>query len=270
MLRQLRTGNEPHVSDLSDARSDDPDTEFRPVGPATPLVEATAGAAAAVFTGIGSALRRARLFHPDGVAFQATVDLEGGEHGAPLLDEPARRRAIVRLSRGTGVPEPLPDVLGMAVRFLDVHGPEAHQDLLLVTSGGPPLLRHTFAPVRSFDHERWSSVLPYRVGGQLVLLGARPLRSEGPPVQRLADLAEEVASGRLRFALEMAPVTGSWEILGTIELGARLTDAEAESLRFSAANAGGGVEPAGVLQATRRLAYRASQAARPRLLDGDG
>src|SRR3954447_3771270 len=105
------------------------------LGPLTGLVDATFGVVSAVaFAGL-SAVRRARVFHPDGAAFSATLDVRGNRAerwGVRLLDEEARHRSLVRLSRGIGVPEPLPDILGLAVRVLDAHGPDQHQDLLLV------------------------------------------------------------------------------------------------------------------------------------------
>jgi hypothetical protein len=212
---------------------------------------------------VASALRRKQVFHPHGIAFSATLDVTGGRHGAPLLDEPARRRAVVRLSRGVGLPEHLPDFLGLAVRVLDAHGPDAHQDLLLVTSGDRPVLRHLLTPARSYDHGRWSTLLPYEVGGRRVVFGARPLRRAGPRTTRLADLPPALAAGDLRFELGAAEARGPWREVGVLELGAPLTEREAQSLRFTPANTGGGIQPVGVLQATRRLAYRGSQATRP-------
>ncbi|CAA9216843.1 MAG: hypothetical protein AVDCRST_MAG50-277 [uncultured Acidimicrobiales bacterium] len=243
-----------------------PDTRphrSRPAGAATPLIEATAGAVSAVVFGMGSGLRRARVFHPTGVAFQATFVVSGGAHGAPLLDVPARHPAVVRLSRGVGLPERFPDILGLAVRLVDAHGPGRHQDLLVATSGSAPLLRHLLVPARSFDHGRMSALLPYAIGQRRVIFGARPLRAGGGPTTRLADLAGELGSGRLRFVIEAAEATGPWAEIGVLEVGAPLSSSDAESLRFNPANAGGGVEPVGALQAVRRLAYRGSQATRP-------
>lgn len=238
---------------------------FRPVGAATPVVEATAGTISAVAFGVASLLRRARVFHPEGVAFAATFTSSGprGEpHGAPLLDEPGRHDAVVRFSRGVGLPESVADILGLAIRITDAHGDGAHQDLLLVTSSAAPGARHALVPTRTFLHPRWSTVLPYRLGGRRVVFGARPLRTGGD-ITRLDHLADELESGRLRFAIDVADVTRPWTEVGVLTMTAMLPDDEAESLRFNPANTGGGIEPTGVLQAVRRLAYRGSQAARP-------
>src|SRR5688572_10410885 len=97
--------------------------------------DALAGPLAAGVFGTLSAVRRRRIFHPYGRAFDATVDLVGLPGLAPsVLSSSGRQRAIVRLSRGVGVPETLPDLLGVAVRLLDVGDDEpVHQDLLLVS-----------------------------------------------------------------------------------------------------------------------------------------
>lgn len=240
-----------------------PEQRFRPIGAATPAVEATVGAAAAAVLGAASALRRKRVFHPDGVAFAADLQVGGARLGAPLLDDAGRHGAIVRLSRGAGLPRSMPDFLGLAVRVLDAHGAGRHQDLLLVSAGDRPVLRHALVPVRGFDHRRFSTLLPYEVGGRRVVFGARVLGEGGPVPLRLEDLRDRAARTGLRFALELAEASGEWEPIGTIDMGAALPDADGDALRFDPATTGGGIEPVGVVQTVRRLAYRASQAARP-------
>ena len=219
----------------------------RSAGPMTPVVEAAGAGAAAVF-GALSAARRRRIFHPVGTAYDATLLVHGGSRGAALLDHPGRRPCTVRLSRGVGLREPLPDVLGLAVRVPDAYGPGAHQDLLLTTAGSGPVLRSVLGLARSPERGHYSSVLPYRIGDGYAYVGARPL-----------------APGRsgARFALEVAPPLGHWAEVGALELGARWGDDEADALRFNPLFTGGGIEPVGVLQTLRRRAYAGSQAARP-------
>ena len=240
-----------------------PEQPFRPVGAATPVVEATAGAAAAAVMGAASAVRRKRIFHPAGIAFDATLQVTGARHGASLLDVAGRHDAVVRLSRGVGLPAALPDFLGLALRVPDAHGPGEHQDLLLVSSGDRPVARHTLLPVRSFGHDRYSSVVPYEVGGRKVVFGARRLGTDGGEPLQLDALRERAAGGGLRFALELAEPSGDWEPIGVIELGDAWSDDDSDALRFDPANTGGGIAPVGLVQTVRRLAYRASQAARP-------
>ncbi len=245
-------------------RTTDRSSEFRPVGAVTPIVESTAGVAAAALFATTSAIRRARTFHPVGDGFDATFEVGGrGGHGAPFLDTPARYDALVRLSRGAGLPEPLPDILGVAVRVLDAFGAGRHLDLLMVTSGRRPILRHVFLPSLGFEDDQFSSVLPYRVGDGHVVFGARFVGIDTGRHVHLGDIGRRVAAGAVRLVIEVASVRGPWREVGVVQLGDQMTDARAESLGFDPSNAGGGIQPVGVLQAVRRLSYRASRAARP-------
>lgn len=213
----------------------------------------------------GSALRRARVFHPVGVAYAVTVRIEpgpAGPWGAPLLDRPATLPGVVRLSRGAGLPEGLPDVLGLALRLTDAHGPGRHQDLLVNTAGREPLVRQVFLPARGFGTGRYSSVLPYRTGTGRVLFGARPLG--GGTLRTFAELDRAAAAGELRFRLEAARPGGPWRPVGTVEVGERLPDAVARELRFHVnEHTGGGIAPVGLRQELRRRSYLMSQRYRP-------
>lgn len=222
---------------------------------------ATIGAATTF--GVLSALRGARIFHPDGVAFDATVEIEprGPAYGALLLDSAATYPAVVRLSRGAGVPEPAPDVLGLAVRVLNAYGDGADQDLLLATSGESPGLRHSLLPSPGFADRIFSSVLTYRVGGAHLLFGARA--TQYVPARTLAAATEAADRGRLSYELLVAPVVGPWRRFGTLRVGASLGEGIGDELRFNPWNTGGGIVPEGPLQVLRRSAYVASQTGRP-------
>lgn len=192
---------------------------------------------------LGTAVRGARVFHPRGRASVGTVQTDGGgSWGARLLDEAGRHDVVVRVSRGVGLPEPLPDVVGLAVRFPELGRGRGPLDLLVNTSGGPPGLRHLFLPAplgRTF-----SSVLPYRTGsGRTVMLGAR---EDGDGWELLA-----------------APVTGGWTRWGRLTLGAAMPDAESEELRFLPTLGADDLQPVALFRAVRDLSYRESQALRP-------
>src|SRR4051812_14484439 len=95
---------------------------------------------------VGSAVRAARVFHPAGVGFRSTIAVRppadgAGPLGVSLLDEPRTYSGLVRFSRGAGLPEPLPDVLGLAVRVEHAHGPGQAQDLLFASSAALPVGR---------------------------------------------------------------------------------------------------------------------------------
>lgn len=238
---------------------------FRPVGAATPLVEATFGIAAAALFFTTSAIRGARTFHPVGAAFEATFTVvEPAGVGVQLLDTPGTHDAVVRLSRGVGLSAPWPDVLGLALRVLGAHGPGVHQDLLLVTSGEGPIVRQLFVPTTSFGGARFSSVLPYRLDDRVVLFGARSDDLDGRRLL-LEDIGREGATSPVRFSIDIAAPRGAWEPVARLDIGRQLSGRTAEGLRFNPANTGGGIRPIGVLQAVRRLSYGASQVGRSAL-----
>ena len=207
-----------------------------------PVYDVIGTATGAVFAA-AAAVRRAKAVHPHGVVHEATLEIPGGASGAVLFDTPAEHRAIVRFSRSLGFPRPLPDLLGLSLRVLDAYGPGRHQDLLLVTCGDRPLLHHVFLPADDVQQRPYSSNLPYRVAGELRVIGAVP-------------------AGEDRFELAIAAVGEPFASVGTIRVGARLPDAMDE-MPFNPFNTGGGLEPAGLLNRLRAYAYPASQAARP-------
>ncbi len=202
-------------------------------------------AATASVLALGTALRGARVFHPRGDAFAATVETDGGgTWGARLLDEAGRHDVVVRLSRGVGLPEPLPDIVGLAIRFEGRGKGGGPLDVLVNTAGGPPVLRHVFLPAplgRTF-----SSVLPYRTGsGRQVLLGARD-EGRGTGWELLA-----------------ASLTGPWTRWGRLTLGRELPAEVSEELRFRPTLGADDLQQVELFRSLRDLSYRESQALRP-------
>jgi hypothetical protein len=207
-----------------------------------------------------SRLRGRRIFHPHGVGFAATFYPEAARAtGGEIFDSAQPRPAVVRLSRALGLPEALPDPCGLAVRLLDAYGPQRHQDFLLVTSGRSAGARHLLLPAPGFTALGYSSLLPYRVGGRLGIVGAGAVQPDGDPT--LADLRARESAG-MEFAIELAAITGGWRRVGRLELGDRLPATEVERLRFDPANTGGGIELAGIVNRLRKPAYRGSQEGR--------
>ncbi|PVZ14803.1 hypothetical protein [Actinomycetospora cinnamomea] len=237
-----------------------------PPDPGDRWVDAVAGRVAGAAFGVASWFRAARSFHPRGRSFRGTLSVSGTDPaGATVLDLPGDHRAVVRLSRGAGLPEPLPDALGLAVRLLDADGRGGRQDLLLVSSGTAVGARHVIVPESRYDVATYSSLTPFRVGTERLVLGARALEGVGGRAgwPRLDDVADAVTAGTAAFALCTATPTGGWTRRGILRLGDELTGAESESLRFTPFHHAGGIEPVGVVNALRRRAYAESQAARP-------
>lgn len=147
-------------------------------------------------------LRGARALHPRGWVTDGTLIRHGMRPptGLAWLDTPGQDRVRVRLSRAAGLPRPLPDVLGLAVRAPGADG--RGYDLLLSTAGRGPLARHVLLPARTPMRAVYTCVLPYRTPHGLAMLAALP------------------SSGN-SLGLAVATVTGPWRRFGTLTLPAR-------------------------------------------------
>lgn len=200
--------------------------------------------------------RDARPFHPRGVCFEGTVRATGSP-AFPAFVSDRPRRVLVRLSKAAGLPSYVPDVLGLAIRVEHAYGQERHQDLLLVTSGRWPGARHLLMPARGYDRRGYSSLLAYRHGNRLVLVGARYAGPRRARPLRLTDLGDS-ADG-LRFVLLLAGLAGSWTPVAGVMLGRRLSDEASMRLRFDPWNAAPSFRPVGPLNHLRAAAYRASR-----------
>jgi hypothetical protein len=179
-------------------------------------------------------LRHGPAIHAVGTSYAARLDVHGatdGERtGLDLLDEPTSRPAVVRLSRGAGLPIALPDVLGLAVRL---QGPEGPQDLLLDSCWGGPLGRHLVRLGRSASGGVYGSLLSYRVGDRTVHLAAAAAASDQD-----RTTAHDAAVGERFRLLVAAPYERRWRHWADLHL---LEPVERPALRFSPAHDGLGV-----------------------------
>ncbi|MDQ3987323.1 MAG: hypothetical protein M3280_12605 [Actinomycetota bacterium] len=221
------------------------------------------GMSAATFAAL-AALRRNRVFHPVGEAYFGTLDLRTA--GADILELrflDGTHRVIVRFSRGAGVPEPVPDVLGLAIKIPAAGSGEIEQDLLLASSASAPGARNLLIPVRSFFRCTYSSILPYRAGVAQVLFGARAISSLRDRKGDFADLERAGVDGDLHFEILVARLTGAWVKIGSLSVQQHCDQETARALRFNPWNTNPELQPAGPLNTLRRSTYKASQRARP-------
>ena len=227
--------------------------------------DAAGVAIGAVLAGVG-VVRRAKPVHPHGVTYRARLSVPGAD-AAPaastLLSTPADHAALVRFSRSLGLPRPLPDLLGMSIRVIDAYGRDRHHDFLLVTSGEHPVLHHVFLPSGDVQQRPYSSALPYAAGERRFIVGAVPDAASPRPAgdDEFERLARAAATGRLTFGLAVAALPGPFARVATLHVLDPLPDS-LEGLRFSPFNSGGGLQPSGLLNRTRRMAYPLSQRAR--------
>jgi len=230
---------------------------------------ATAVGRAAVGTVFGSLARvlGTRPLHPSGVAFEAELVVDEPRlRGARLFARRGRRPAYVRFSRGFGLPEPIPELMSMAVKIPNAYGPGREHDLLMAASGDRPLLRHVFAWGGTHLDRAYSTVLPFRVGDRTMLLGAVPRGVGVDGVGRrpgdLPELEAAAAAGELAFDLRVATPLGPWRTVARLEVGRQLSDEEGDALAFNSAHTGGGIEPVGYVNRVRAAAYDAAAAGR--------
>ena len=207
---------------------------------------------------LASRLRGARVFHPRGVVIGATWEpAEGILPGSPLTRGP--HRALLRVSHAIGLPAGVPDIVWLAVRVIDVHGPGEHQDLLLASSGRGPVGRHLLRPVSTVTGTVLSSLLPYEVDG----VGRHPLLARTVDENRPVTYPE--------VERDPAATLPDIEIVVDAEVPRRLGILRIEDevpvegrgiLRFDPWHTGPGLRPAGLVNRLRRPTYEASQVGR--------
>lgn len=210
-----------------------------------PAASAAGSALAGAARALGAALDRGKPLHPHGVVYDATVIRRGSDMstGVPLIDETGELPAVVRVSRGVGFPEPLPDVTGIAIRIDPGHAPA---DVLLASTGTGRLGRFLLAPrLRSIGTT--TSLLPYRSPIGPLNLGAFPLTNEP------SDGSER------RFDLRWAVAAGAWHPFATLRLDAPHGDPEGVSFD-PVLNVPVGLEQFALVRMLREPAYRTARA----------
>ncbi len=218
------------------------------------------GAIPAAILGALSAVRGRRIFHPVGVAYSARARMLQVEPDLQVLPA-GEHEAIVRFSRGAGLPPSLPDVLGISIKLRGLSD-DGDQDLLLVSSAQLPVLRRLLIPTASFHGRRFSSVLSYRFREGSPLLIGGVVEAEDFPRARLDDPDEAPLLPAVTVHLEVATNLGPWSRVASVEVGERLSQAESDALRFDPWHTSEDLRPAGALNAVRAPAYRLSQLAR--------
>lgn len=148
--------------------------------------------------------RRGRVFHPTGMPFAGRVQAIDPYY-QKLLGA-SECSAVVRISKGLGLPGGVPDVLGLAFRVLDQDGEP--WDLALATTGAGDFTRLVPRPARGWASARYGSLMAYRFGdGPAEWLTARPSAPQ-PDTAHLADLSESIRTGPTSFELTASPRSG--------------------------------------------------------------
>lgn len=164
------------------------------------------GAALGGITRLAGAVRpAAKPLHPRGTVRRATLRRHGVQPpvGVAFLDTVATDEVLVRESRAAGLPHPLPDVHGLALRVPNPDG--SHGDVLFSTTGFGWLTRYVLTPTFSTYGRPMTTLLPYDTAAGPVLLGVH-------------------AVGDDRLELVFAVREGEWRPFGELALGAELDE----------------------------------------------
>jgi hypothetical protein len=156
--------------------------------------------------------------------------------GVPFLDTVATDEVLARESRAVGLPRPLPDVHGLALRIPNPDGTVG--DLLFATTGFGWLTRFLLTPTRSTYGRPMTTLLPYDTGAGPVLIGVHALAQD-------------------RLELLFAVGEGPWRPFAELVLSGRRSD---EDVSFDAVR--NTVPGLGQYAAVRRLRAPAYAAAR--------
>ncbi|WP_433259288.1 hypothetical protein ACQPYK_49745 (plasmid) [Streptosporangium sp. CA-135522] len=156
-----------------------------------------------------------------------------------------------------GLPHPLPDILGLAIRWRPP-GTDDVADLLLATTGHTALGRRMLMPTTTWAG-MYSSLFPYETSRGRLLLGA-VTRPPWAVEANLDALAYAVAVQPLLFDLAVASPGGAWQKFGRLTLTGPARPDFAEPMRFDPVRHPiPGLQPAGWLHQVRGPAYAAAQ-----------
>lgn len=162
-----------------------------------------------------SALRHARVFHPDGILFIAEVTRVAPEGtGLPL----SSCTATARLSKGIGVPTGLPDVAGLAFRMPAEREGDPPWDVLLASAGPGALGRMIPWPATSWSSARMTTLMPLRFDGRLWWLRAH-ITSPHLARMDLDSAASALAGDGIMVSVEQSLGTAGFEPLARLRSG---------------------------------------------------
>jgi hypothetical protein len=224
---------------------------------------------------IGGVLRRGRLFHPEGVCYQAAV--------APLATQPQLKdlvdrltgSALVRLSSAIWRYHEWPDVLGCSIRFglrepITEAAPVGAQDLLFATI--PSLWLLPMAPFMTRQHDflenEYSGGAPFEIaelGLVRLELWPEPIADERG-VTREQKVDKAIVRGSAAFVLRAQPVDPREASIPLVEIRLqKQVQLDQAALFFSPFRNGMGIRPRGFVQAMRRPVYALEESVRKRL-----
>jgi hypothetical protein len=208
---------------------------------------------------LGAAVRRNRLFHPDGVLAEGILErVAPPDEGLPMQS----CDVVGRISKGIGMPGTLPDVAGLAWRIpppQDLRSCVPWDVLLASTVANS---RIVLAPTRSWSKTTFSSIMPLRFRADAWWVRARLVTKIDEPGLSLDTIRDQIDSGAIDFDIEQAKGTGGFSPLARLSL--RHLDPSTDDIAFDPVmHSDEDVRLApGWLADFRRAAYRRSREGR--------
>jgi hypothetical protein len=197
------------------------------------IVDGFAALAGRVLQGVFAAImlvRRPRPIHSRGVILTGRMTWLGtsAPSGISWIDgaPSAGTTVTARVSRSVGLPAPLPDVIGLAMRMPTADG---FADLELASTGIGVPGRFVLVPHRTPSRATFGSLFPYRGTSGPVLVCARPVSPTLPP--DLAGIRDALTRESWRLRLYFTTPTSRWRVFAEVALHTAPDD---DFLRFDA------------------------------------
>jgi hypothetical protein len=178
----------------------------------------------------GSALRGRRVFHPDGVLVEGSIERVAPAHsGLPVPSG----NVVARLSKAVGTPGALPDAIGLALRIVPQPDMNTAWDILLASAGSGLLGRAIgLRPVASWTGHTMTSLVPLRYREINWWLRARiTTKIDGIGVS-LADIRDQLDRGDIEIELDQARGSSYFCPLARITLTETFTPQLADDVSF--------------------------------------
>jgi hypothetical protein len=178
-----------------------------------------------------SALRRRRVFHPDGVLANGSIERVAPPNvGLPI---PTSSDVVARISKGIGTPGPLPDIIGLALRIPPEPFAATPWDILLASAGSSVLGRvAALHPVISWTGQALTSLMPLRYDGANWWLRARMTTEIDGPGISLGRVSERIGHGGIEFDLDQARGASNFEPLARLALTDVIIPSPGEDVAF--------------------------------------